>query len=375
MFLVVLAFFFPTVANAADSYFDEKYFDELAEGPAARMGKETGRRAFKRLHEPAAESGKTYGELAEERLKHRLRHVRKNLPHHRFFLVVSESVPSETLRAYAAQAEELAEKGTPVVFVLRGFVGGIKKFGPTVRFYMSFALRDPRKFPARENLRRVELSVDPLRTHGVSAVPALMDEKGCVVYGDAPLPYLIGKIEEKACGKTFGATYTMVERDALQEIREAVFRATSRLARARRRIAAELRDIRGVSLPSARKNKTFRVRRIFTLRQNIVVDGRVMARAGTYDLSSSPVSFSGIKIFVVNADEPKQISWLKRELPGEPGWTVLVGGNVRKVCRDIPGPCYPLTSELVRAFSLDATPAKISGSADGTFVVSEFFLP
>jgi len=365
-----------TVSDAEDVHFDKRYFDELAESPAALLGKEAGRRALERLNERAAESGKRYGEITEKRLE--IPNSRKGyaLPQGRFFLIVSKSVPEETLRTYAAQAEKLAKEGTSVTFLLRGFVGGIRRIGPTIRFYMSFALRDPKKFPTRKNLRPVELSIDPERTGSVSVVPALMDDKGCVVYGDAPLPYLIRKLSEGGCGKTFGATYAIAERDALEEIKEAAAKAAPQLARVRQKIVAKLRNVQGVDLPPALKDRTFRVRRIFTLRRDLrSPDGRTIARAGTYDLSASPVPLSRMRIFVVNSDDPRQTIWLEKELFEEKGFkTVLVAGRVDGICKRVSVPCYPLTAEVVRAFSLKGTPARISGSTGGTFVISEFRL-
>ena len=356
--------------------YTKRYFDELLKSPAAEIGKEAARKALKRLDSSAAKSGMRYARMTKERLPE---HTSEggSLVQGRFFLVVSESIPQETLRTYAVQAQELAEKGIHVTFLLRGFVDGIRRIAPTIRFYLSFVLKDPHKPPTGDNLRPVELSIDPERVRRVSAVPALMDDKGCVVYGDAPLSYLLRRLTERQCGKTFGATFAVVERDALEEIREAAAKAVPYLERARSKILTELRQIHGVNLPPARKNRTFRIRRTFTLNYDLLsTDGRTVAKAGTYDLSTSPVPLSGIEILVVNAHCPKQIAWLRQELPrDEKPKTILVSGDVGKICGTVSEPCYPLTAELVQVFSLGGTPARITGSTDGTFVVSEFFLP
>lgn len=370
-FPIELLFFLLFVVSPAGAI----SLEDLLKTPAAKSGEVYAHKAWERLHSEAAKSGKN---LAEETLKKRGKTAiakSSKLPAKTFLLVISSSIPEETLRTYASQAEKLLEEGVSVRFLLRGFVGGIKRIGPTIRFYMSFALRDPGGPPTRENLRPVELSIDPEKTRSISAVPALMDERECVVYGDAPLPYLIEKLSEGACGKVFGATYAPAERDALEEIREAAARAAPLLARMRRLIAAKFRNVEGVFLPPARANRSFRIRRTFHLKRDLYApDGRLIARAGTYDLSSSPVPLSELRIFVVNGNHPEQLSWLKRELSQNYG-LVLVSGKVGRVCQEVSVPCYPLTAEVVRAFSLEGTPARISGSTDGTFEVREFLLP
>jgi len=143
----------------------------------------------------------------------------------KFYLVISSSVPEETLRSYMAQIEDLAGNGVEIVPVLRGFVGGMKKIRPTIEFYLKIALKDPSVGLSRDNLRPVAISVDPGAARGVTAVPALKTKDGsCTVYGDAPLDFLLGKIRERECGKRFGAVFKFAERDALAEIKEAAER-------------------------------------------------------------------------------------------------------------------------------------------------------
>ena len=94
----------------------------------------------------------------------------------RIYLFVSSSMPTETLRAYAADIDRL---GDPNVFmVMRGMVGGMRLFKPTREFFMEFTSRRPGCDPMKSGcaLYDPNLIVDPLlfRRYGIAEVPAVV---------------------------------------------------------------------------------------------------------------------------------------------------------------------------------------------------------
>lgn len=139
----------------------------------------------------------------------------------RIYIFISSSVPEATLRAYALDLEKL---GSPNAFlVMRGMVGGMKEFGPTMKFLSRVLLRDPdcadttscpsigaeaqidpmlfRRFkpesvPAVVFARGVR-PVDPDHSEGdITNFKDMKGETWWAVYGDAPLSYSLGKMAE-----------------------------------------------------------------------------------------------------------------------------------------------------------------------------------
>ena len=94
----------------------------------------------------------------------------------RFYLFVSSSVPLATLRNYAA---DLARLNDPrFVMVLRGFIGGARRIGPTATFIANVLKTDPdcNLDSTREcAMRDIPFIVDPLlfRSSGITHVPAV----------------------------------------------------------------------------------------------------------------------------------------------------------------------------------------------------------
>lgn len=149
-------------------------------------------------------------------------------PGDRLYLFVSSSLPAATLRRYAL---DLARLGTatasgqdapaPAIaasMVLRGFIGGGSRMGPTLRFVHTALRLDPACDRPDCAVRAVDVQVDPLlfRRYGIERVPALVyatgwqasgmcsegTERGAtvgstqVVYGDANLGYLLERLAE-----------------------------------------------------------------------------------------------------------------------------------------------------------------------------------
>jgi type-F conjugative transfer system pilin assembly protein TrbC len=96
-------------------------------------------------------------------------------------LFVSSSMPSSTLRTYAAQLEKA--RG---VLAFRGMPGGMAKVAPMAKLTAEILRLDPGCEGPACVMRDVQVIVDPLvfRQHGVTRVPAL-----AMIPGDPVLPY------------------------------------------------------------------------------------------------------------------------------------------------------------------------------------------
>jgi len=96
-------------------------------------------------------------------------------------LFASSSMPTATLRTYAAQLEKA--RG---VIAFRGMPGGMTKVAPMAKLTAEILRLDPGCEGPACAMRDVQLIVDPLvfRQHGVTRVPAL-----AMIPGDPVLPY------------------------------------------------------------------------------------------------------------------------------------------------------------------------------------------
>jgi len=158
-------------------------------------------------------------ENSQER-KSEERRARRLSPDERFYVFVSSGVPAGTLRTYAADMERLIPEG---VFVLRGFVGGVDRIGPTVRF-ISDVISIRKECGPECGVREVQFIIDPLlfRRFKIRSVPAFVfvkgvscgfgvddpgDEDACsirdwfVIRGDASLEYVLEKFGLLSGGK------------------------------------------------------------------------------------------------------------------------------------------------------------------------------
>jgi type-F conjugative transfer system pilin assembly protein TrbC len=96
-------------------------------------------------------------------------------------LFVSSSMPTATLRTYAAQVEKA--RG---VIAFRGMPGGMTKVAPMAKLTAEMLRLDPGCEGPACVMRDIQVIVDPLvfRQHGVARVPAL-----AMIPGDPALPY------------------------------------------------------------------------------------------------------------------------------------------------------------------------------------------
>lgn len=128
----------------------------------------------------------------------------------RLYLFVSSSVPLATLRNYVAMIDRA--KTSQITMVLRGFVGGMKKAGPTMAFIGDILKKDPAcdLSKARCDSYQVNIQIDPERFQRfrIEEVPALVyltasdDEQTpddpLIITGDASLDALLERINGEA---------------------------------------------------------------------------------------------------------------------------------------------------------------------------------
>jgi len=132
----------------------------------------------------------------------------------RVYLFISSSMPITTIRNYVASAARLHDGN--IMLVMRGFVGGMTKIGPTVKFISQVLKENPLCEGQHCVTYSVGIIVDPLlfRRYGISRVPAVVYAKGVkpatpdasegdadgavsshtVIYGDASLEYMLDQI-------------------------------------------------------------------------------------------------------------------------------------------------------------------------------------
>jgi type-F conjugative transfer system pilin assembly protein TrbC len=130
----------------------------------------------------------------------------------RISLFVSSSVPLPTLRNYAMDMARL--KDPRLVLVMRGFVGGANRIGPTASFIAEVLKADPncelganRECPMRE----IPFIVDPtlFREAGIEKVPAIgfipggnqMIGEPLIIYGDTSLGYALERMARESGSK------------------------------------------------------------------------------------------------------------------------------------------------------------------------------
>ncbi len=139
----------------------------------------------------------------------------------RIYIFVSSSIPEYTLKKYVQRVAKMNESN--IYFVLRGFISGISRMTPTVRWIYNNIKKDEYCNSLDCELYPVKFIVDPFlfSKYNINAVPAVVYVKGLknellgsegldsvkvsnfwVSYGDVPLEYHLKLIEEKS-GKKF----------------------------------------------------------------------------------------------------------------------------------------------------------------------------
>lgn len=142
-------------------------------------------------------------------------------PTERIYLFVSSSMPMAALRNYAADLGGLADPN--IRMLMRGMVGGMKYVRPTTEFVSRVTVADTecKIFQEQCGAHNVNFMIDPLlfRRFGIAQVPAVVyvsdlrvidaalseglvgnakAAESHVVYGDAPIAFLLKQIQKKA---------------------------------------------------------------------------------------------------------------------------------------------------------------------------------
>ena len=153
----------------------------------------------------------------------------------RIYVFISSAMPLQTVRNYAASVASLGDLN--VTLVMRGFVEGMTKIQPTIRFIGSVLQRDQSCRPQEGECEMlpVSLAVDPLlfRRYGIDRVPAVVYARGVkaedtalsegdskntsitenhTVYGDASLEYLLEQIQRETGSRTLADLLTVSSR-------------------------------------------------------------------------------------------------------------------------------------------------------------------
>lgn len=127
----------------------------------------------------------------------------------RIYLFVSSSVPLPTLRNYAMDMARL--KDSRLVLVMRGFVGGANRIGPTATFIAEVLKVDPNCELGADRecaMREIPFIVDPrlFREAGIEKVPAIgfipggnqMIGEPLIIYGDTSLGYALERMARES---------------------------------------------------------------------------------------------------------------------------------------------------------------------------------
>ena len=136
-------------------------------------------------------------------------------PGDRLYLFISSSVPVPVLRRYAKAIDNIPG----AVLLMRGFIGGAKKVGPTMQFVAQVLRVDPNCTGAECPMLRVRVDIDPLlfRRYGIKQVPAMVIAEGVTlsqqcsegnveaasvdqwlkIFGDAPVDALLNRLAEE----------------------------------------------------------------------------------------------------------------------------------------------------------------------------------
>ncbi|TYO96786.1 conjugal transfer pilus assembly protein TraW [Geothermobacter ehrlichii] len=159
---------------------------------------------------------------------------------------------------------------------------------------------------------------------------------------------------------TFGRTYPIVERDALEETRERAGQVDWRAVM--RRIRPEAYRPKGLKrLPRAGEDRTFLVDMTYTLPFDIP-DGKggVLYPRGYQFNPLDYVPFNQTLV-VFNGDDADQVAWLRESGLLEETGTVLIlsGGSYVEMARDLARPVYYLNPQIVDRFHLRAVPSVV----------------
>lgn len=286
-------------------------------------------------------------------------------------LFVSSSIPISTLRNYAEKADDLYKrKGVFIRFVLRGGIGGLTQIGPTVSWGHKIVIKNP-DCQSDCQIWSITVEIDPLpfKDRHIEQVPALAcDGHTGVAYGDGGLDLLFSRLEDDDPTPT-GALYSIIEPDALEEIRKKAALITapdfkSKLAQF---------QFDGPELPEPDSNST-EITSIEAMAPFDVPDnkGHILYPKGFRwnPLQNIPrlppvLIFDGVK--------RNHIEWAVSKLRQYPNAVVLsLHGNPLRLAQFLKKPVYD-ASKAVQAFKIKKAPAIIL--KEGAKIVVHYQLP
>jgi len=183
-----------------------------------KIAAETDRIKRELFHEQLKDLPVERGGLKEgEKLQQKEQSAVKLAEDERVYLFISSSMPLDTVRNYAFSVAHLSDP-KKIVLVMRGFINGATKIGPTTSYIVDVLKVNPSCDLAREecSLLKANVLIDPLlfRRFNITQVPATVFAKGVrsevqgqsegetdvqiasfwTVYGDASLAYNLAKI-------------------------------------------------------------------------------------------------------------------------------------------------------------------------------------
>ncbi len=197
------------MAGKVDAYYRSQEFQGRLKAETQRITNELFGDATTRFY-PDSKAPDTRGKLSSDE---------------RIYVFISSSMPLQAIRNYAASVARLGDSG--IILVMRGFVEGMTKIQPTIRFIGSVLQRDPSCNPTDGECEMLAaaLAVDPLlfRRYSIDHVPAVVYVCGVkaedaalsegdsrntgiseshTVFGDASLEYLIEQIQRETGAQT-----------------------------------------------------------------------------------------------------------------------------------------------------------------------------
>ena len=231
-----------------------------------------------------------------------------------YTMAISASIPADFLKTYIRQA---LKENINLRFILRGFVEGIKEIKPTIGFYINIALKPEKSLTDPDSLYPVAMDIDPIKFGRIEKVPALIKDE-CVVYGDAKLTALIEKAEQRLCNTVIGATYPVIEQNALQEIQKRAENIPESFFKGLVvQKEKELQNLPGANLlPPASSDST----KVISINYKLPFDvpdpntGEVMYPAGySYNPLEYLTPFS-IEMLLINGTRESEVTWAKKIL-------------------------------------------------------------
>lgn len=150
----------------------------------------------------------------------------------RLYVFISSSIPMETLRAYSSAIGYLNDPN--IVFIMRGFIGGMTKIQPTIDFSINILKKEEDCVLSIETkcaFFSANYQVDPLlfRRYNIEKVPAFVyvpkievidtelsegdtqnakNEDHYLIYGDARMDYIVEMLHKETSSKSLKTVLT-----------------------------------------------------------------------------------------------------------------------------------------------------------------------